>query len=294
LATSASDRKSFFGTFRGKKNERSDMSFFDHIEDLRWHLVRSIVAFGIFAIIVFIYRDWIFDNIVTAPTKPGFISYRLLCKLGHFLHIGDSLCMTPVSINFQINTINGTFACALSMAIVGGLLASFPYILWELWRFIKPALSPKEISYARGSIFWVSFFFFCGAAFGYYLLAPFTYNFLAQFSLGKQTVIHYIPSVTDYTDSLTNIMLGCGFAFELPVFCYVLARLGIITGAFLRKYFRVAIIIILLVSAIITPSPDWTSQLIVAAPLTLLYWISILLTEKVDKEKADKETKEWS
>jgi sec-independent protein translocase protein TatC len=270
------------------------MTFFDHIEDLRWHLIRSLVAFLILAIVVFLYRDWVFDNIITAPTREDFISYRDLCRFGHFLHMGDGLCMSPVHINFQINTVNGTFSSAISIALVGGLIAAFPYILWELWRFVKPALSQKEIRYSRGSIFWVSFFFFCGAAFGYYLLAPFTYNFLANFSLGKYATIRYIPSITDYIDSLTNIMLGCGLAFELPVLSYVLAKLGIITGAFLRRYFRIAFIIILLVSAIITPSPDWTSQLIVAAPLTLLYWISILLASKVDREKAKEESKEWS
>jgi sec-independent protein translocase protein TatC len=285
LATSTSDKK---------KVERSDMTFFDHIEELRWHLLRSVAVFGILAIVVFIKRDWVFDNLVIAPTRPDFISYRLLCQLGHLLHAGDSLCMTPVVINFQINTVNGTFASAISLAIVGGLIGAVPYICWELWSFIKPALSAKEVTYARGSIFWVSFFFFCGAAFGYYLLAPFTYNFLAQFQLGTHSSIHYLPSITDYIDSLTNIMLGCGFAFELPVLCYILAKIGLITGAFLRKYFKVAFIVILFVAMIITPSPDWTSQLIVAAPLTLLYWISILLTEKVDKQNAEKEKKEWS
>jgi sec-independent protein translocase protein TatC len=270
------------------------MTFFDHIEDLRWHLLRSVAAFIVFACVVFIYRDWIFDNLITAPTRENFISYRLLCQLGHLLHAGDSLCMTPVRINFQVNTVNGTFASAISIAIVGGVIGALPYICWELWSFIKPALSAKEIAYARGSIFWVSFFFFCGAAFGYYLLAPFTYNFLAQFSIGKESTIRYIPSITDYIDTLTNIILGCGFAFELPVLCYILAKLGLVSGAFLRKYFKVAFIVILFVAMIITPSPDWTSQLIVAAPLTLLYWISILLAEKVDKQKADKETKEWS
>ncbi|MEI9933675.1 MAG: twin-arginine translocase subunit TatC [Ferruginibacter sp.] len=295
MATSTSDRKSFFKSIRGKENEeKSEMTFFDHIEDLRWHLIRSLLAFGILASLVFIYRDWVFDNIITAPTREDFISYRMLCKLGSFLHIGDTLCMNPVNINFQINTVNGTFSSAMSLAIVGGLIAAFPYILWELWKFIKPALSAKEIKYARGSIFWVSFFFFCGAAFGYYLLAPFTYNFLANFSLGKFATIKYIPSITDYIDSLTNIMLGCGLAFELPVLSYVLAKLGIISGVFLRKYARLAFIIILIISAIITPSPDWTSMLIVAAPLTLLYWISVLLATKVDKENAEKEAKEWS
>jgi sec-independent protein translocase protein TatC len=270
------------------------MNFFDHIEDLRWHLIRSIIVFVVLAIVVFTYHKWIVDNLITAPTREDFISYRLLCRFGNWLHLGDSFCMEPINFNFQTNTVIGNFGSALSIAVVGGLIAALPYILWELWRFIKPALSPKEVAYARGGIFWISFYFFIGAAFGYYLLAPFTYNFLAHFSLGEYTHIDYKPTVTDYIDTLTNIMLGCGFAFELPVVCYILARLGIVSGAFLRKQFRIAFIIILLIAAVITPSPDWVSQLIVTIPLTILYWIGILVAEKVDREKAEKEAKEWS
>ncbi len=177
--------------------------------------------------------------------------------------------------------------------MVGAVIVAFPYIFYELWRFIKPALSAKEKKYARGSIFWVSLCFFIGAAFGYYLLAPFTFNFLASFTLGKSGAILYRPTINDYIDSLTNLILGCGIAFELPILAFVLAKIGLITSGFLRKYSKYAFIIILLVAAIITPSPDITSQVIVATPLLLLYWISILLVARVDRQKA-REEKEWS
>jgi sec-independent protein translocase protein TatC len=295
LATLASERKSFFKRIRGKeKEEVAEMTFFDHIEELRWHLVRSIVAWLIAAIAIFVYIDWIYDNIILAPANEKFVTYGALCNFGHWLHLGDSFCMPPVKIDFQVTTVNGTFTSAITIAMIGGIIAVFPYIFWELWLFIKPALSPKEKRYGRGSIFWVSLCFFTGAAFGYYLLAPFTFNFLAGFTLGKSGMIQYRPSINDYIDSLTNLILGCGIAFELPVLSYVLAKIGLITGSFLRRYFKFAFVIILVVAAIITPSPDWTSQFLVAVPLLILYWISIVLATRVEKQKIKEEKEEWS
>jgi sec-independent protein translocase protein TatC len=294
LEDKSANRISFFNRIRGKESSlQEEMTFFDHIEELRWHIMRSVIAWLTAAILIFIYIDWVYDNIILAPASEHFISYKALCNFGHWLHLGNSLCMPPVKIDFQINTVNGTFTSALSIAMVGGIIAAFPYIFWEVWRFVKPALSPKERKYGRGSIFWVSLCFFAGAAFGYYLLAPFTFNFLASFTLGKSGMIVYRPSVNDYIESLTNLILGCGIAFELPVITYVLARIGLVTGSFLKKHFKFAFVIILVVSAVITPSPDWSSQLIVALPLTLLYWISIYLAGKVEKKK-EKEEQEWS
>ncbi len=296
MATTASERKSFFKRIRGKENnvEEAEMTFFDHIEELRWHIMRSIIAWLVSAIAIFVYIDWIYDNVILAPANEKFVTYGVLCKLGHWLHIGDGFCLPPVKIDFQITTVNGTFTSAITIAMIGGLIIAFPYLFWEVWRFIKPALSPKEKKYGRGSIFWVSLCFFTGAAFGYYLLAPFTFNFLASFTLGKTGMIQYRPAVNDYIDSLTNLMLGCGIAFELPVLSYVLAKIGLITGSFLRRYFKFAFVVILVVAAIITPSPDWTSQLLVTLPLLFLYWISILLASRVEKNKLKEEEKEWS
>ncbi len=294
MATTTSERKSFFTRIRGKQaDEQAEMSFFDHIEELRWHLMRSIIAWLAAAIVIFVYIDWIYDNIILAPANENFVTYGSLCRLGHWLHLGDSFCMPPVKINFQVTEVNGTFTSAVNIAIIGGIILAFPYVFWELWRFVKPALSAKEKKYARGSIFYVSLCFFSGVAFGYYLLAPFTFNFLASFSLGKSGIIQYRPSINDYIDSLTNLLLGCGIAFELPVLSYVLARLGIISGNLLKQYFKFAFVIILIVAAVITPSPDWTSQFLVAIPLVFLYWISILLASSVDKKRAQEE-KEWS
>lgn len=295
MAEQTSDRKSFFKRIQSGKEgtSKEEMTFFDHIEELRWHILRSLLVWVSAAISIFVFRGFIFDDVILAPTKSNFVSYQALCSFGKWLHLGDSFCMPPVVIDFQYNTVTGPFSSALSIAMIGGLIVAFPFIFWELWRFIKPALSPKEIKYARGSIFWVSLCFFSGAAFAYYLLAPFTFNFLATFTIGISQSIKYMPSINDYVETLTNLTLGCALAFQLPILAFVLAKIGLITGSLLRKYFKFAFVIILVVAAIITPSPDWTSQFLVAIPLLILYWISIILASRVEKQRAKAE-KEWS
>lgn len=294
MSVQASERKSFFKKIRGKEEDvNSEMSFIDHLEVLRWHIVRSVIVLVITAILIFIYIDWIFDHIIYAPAREDFITYSALCKLGHFLHIGDSLCMPPVKIPLLVNTISGSFTSAINICFMGGLIIASPYLFWELWRFIKPALSPKELKYSRGSIGWVSLCFFTGAAFGYYLLAPFTFNFLASFKLGSLGAQTYLPNLEDYIDTLINIIVACGIAFELPVMAYVLAKIGLITPSFLKTYRKYAYVIILIIAAVITPSPDWTSQMIVTIPLIFLYEISILICAKVTKQQLLEE-KEWS
>lgn len=294
MATESSDRKKFFKRLRSKTNpEPEEMSFMGHLEALRWHLMRSVIVWLAAAIIIFVFIDWVYDEIILAPASEHFISYSALCSFGQWLGAGDRLCMPPVKIDFQVTQVNGTFTSAVSIAVIGAIIIAFPYLFWEFWRFVKPALSPKEKKYARGSIFWVSLCFFTGAAFGYYLLAPFTFNFLASFTLGKSGMILYRPSINDYIDSLTNLILGCGIAFELPILAYVLAKIGLITSGFLKRYSKYAFVLILIIAAVITPSPDITSQVIVALPLLFLYWISILLVARVDRKKA-REEKEWS
>lgn len=268
------------------------MSFVDHLEELRWHLVRAVIAWLVFVILIFINIDWVFDKVIYAPAHSDFVTYNALCRLSHFLHLGESLCMPPINLSLQGNTVSGPFMSALNIAMVGGLILAFPYLAWELWRFVRPALSDKETRYFKGSIFWVSLLFFIGAAFGYYLLAPFTFNFLANFKLGQTTTYNYLPTLDDYISSINNIILGCGIAFELPIFAYVLAKVGILDAKMLRNSRKFAAVIILLLAAIITPSPDWTSQLIVAIPLLILYELSVRIVANVDKQRAIEE-KEW-
>lgn len=295
MATSSSGRKSFFKRLRngGDSSAQGEMTFMDHLDALRWHLVRGVIVWLAAAITIFVFIDKVFDYVIYAPAKPSFITYTTLCKWSHKLGLGEALCMPPVNIPLQGNTISGPFMSAINIAMIGGIVVAFPYLFWELWRFIKPALSPKEVKYARGSIFWVSLCFFLGAAFGYFLLAPFTFNFLANFTLGTVGAYKYMPTLDDYIDTLNNIILGCGIAFELPILAYVLGKIGIISAKFLKKYRKYAFVVILILAAVITPSPDWTSQTIVAIPLLLLYEISVMLVARVDKKRA-KEEKEWS
>ena len=273
--------------------DQEEMSFIDHLEELRGHIIRSIISILVMAIVIFIYRNWIFDNIIVGPINKDFVSYKVLCDFSHWLRIGDALCMPPVEVTMQSTTFGGQFLSTISMAIVGGIIMAFPYIFWEFWRFVKPALKEKEIKNTRFIIFWVSFFFFCGAAFGYFLLGPFTFNFLAGFQLGTENMIVTRPTFSDYLDNLTNIILGCGLAFELPVLAHVLTQIGIVTPGFLRATRKYAVVIILIVAAFITPSPDWMSQLIVFIPLFLLYELSILVSAKVYRKLEKEEDKEW-
>ena len=270
---------------RNRGEEKAEMTFIDHLEELRQHIIRSVIAILLMAIVIFIYRDWVFDNVITGPINPDFISYRLLCDFSHWAHMGDALCMPPVKINMQTTTFGGQFLSSISLALIGGILIAFPYIFWEFWRFIKPALKDKELKNTRFIIFWVSFFFFTGAAFGYFLLGPFTFNFLGSFTLGTKGVLETRPTLTDYLDNLTNLILGCGIAFELPVLAYILTKIGLIGPDFLKKYRRHAIVVILIISAVITP-PDMLSQIIVSIPIIGLYEIGIVVSKRALKNKS--------
>jgi sec-independent protein translocase protein TatC len=271
-----------------------EMSFVDHLEELRWHIVRSLLAIVIFGIVIFIKIDWVFEKVVTGPLHNSFISYVAMCRLGHWLHLGDTLCMPPISIKLQTTEFSSQFMSSITIAFVGGFIAAFPYVFWELWRFVKPALKPSELRSTRGSIFYVSLFFFLGAAFGYFLLGPFTFNFLANYSLGMSQILETKPTLNDYLENLVDIIIGCGIAFELPVLAYVLTRIGLITPAFLTSYRKYAIVIILIVAAVITPSPDWTSQMLVFIPLFLLYQLSIIVSKRAYKEMERRDAEEWS
>ncbi|MFN5375820.1 MAG: twin-arginine translocase subunit TatC [Chitinophagaceae bacterium] len=284
-----SDSRSIFKRLRTAGNEEEEMSFIDHLEILRWHIVRSVLAILTSAILFFVYIDEIFDTVIMGPTRNDFISYRAFCKLSHVLGMGDSLCMPPMKLSLQVTSISGTFMSSITIAVVGGLLVALPYVFFEVWKFIKPALKPTELKYTRGIIFWVSMFFFMGAAFGYFMLAPFTFNFLSNYTIGDIGVIDYRPTLADYLDSLIDITLGAGIAFELPMATWLLSKLGIITPTFLKTYRKYAYVALLVVAAVITPSPDWGSQLIVVVPLVLLYEISILIAARVKK----KQDAEW-
>ena len=270
------------------------MSFVDHLEELRWHILRSVLAILALAVVIFIYHKWVFDNIIFGPINPDFISYRAICNFSNWIGLGNSLCMPPISLNLQTTTVGGQFFGTFTIAFIGGLIGAFPYIFWEFWRFVKPALKPKEVKNTRFIIFWVSFFFFAGAAFGYFILGPFTFNFLGNFQMSAANLVITKPTVSDYLDNLSNLILGCGIAFEMPVLALVLTRIGLITPSFLKRSRKYAVVVILILSAIITPSPDWYSQTIVFIPLFGLYELGVAVSVREVKRQEQRDKEEWS
>lgn len=282
------------GFFERRSSGKAEMSFVDHLEELRWHIIRSLLAIVIIAIFIFIKIQWVFDNIIAGPINPNFISYKALCNFSHWLHIGNTLCLPPVNVSMQTTTFGGQFLGSFTIAFIGGLIGAFPYIFWEFWRFVKPALKENETKNTRFIIFWVSFFFFLGSAFGYFILGPFTFNFLSTFNISSLNLLVTKPTLTDYLDNLTNIILGCGIAFEMPVLSYLLTKIGLITPGFLKRSRKYAVVIILILAAVITPSPDWVSQAIVFIPLYSLYELGVLISVKAYKLEQKKELEEWS
>jgi sec-independent protein translocase protein TatC len=279
---------------RNKKDpsgEKAEMSFIDHLEDLRWHVIRSVIAVIIGAILVFSYSGFVVDEILFAPTRPDFISSQWMCRMGHSIGIGDALCFKEVKAQFLETRMTGQFIASFTLAFIGGFIIAFPYIFWEFWRFVKPALSANELKRTRGVIFWVSLLFFTGVAFGYYILTPFMVNFYFNYKMSEQIVI--MPSFSDYLENLIYTTAGIGILFQMPLLVAVLAKVGFLTARFLRKYRRHAFVIILIAAAIITPSTDPFSLVMVTGPLYLLFEASIIIASRINKRQ-EKERKEWS
>jgi len=274
------------------KNSEDEMSFIDHLEVLRWHLIRSVIAVVVGAIVVFIFTDFFVDDIVFGPTKSDFVSAEWMCKLGHMFGAGDSLCFKDVKTEFIETTMTGQFIANFTVAFIGGFVIAFPYIFWEIWRFVKPALSKKEGSHATGIIFWVSLLFFIGVAFGYFILMPLMVQFYFNYTLSSK--IKIMPTFSDYLENLTYTTVGVGLLFQLPLLILLLARAGIVTSAILRKFRRHAFVVILIAAAIITPTTDPFSPAVVAAPLYLLFEISIGLAARGERKNLEQNPEEWS
>jgi sec-independent protein translocase protein TatC len=258
-----------------------EMSFLDHLEELRWHLIRAVLGVLVAAVVAFIYAEWIFDHIIIAPTHSDFISYRWLCNLGHALGT-DSLCLADINLALQNTEMSGQFMLSFSSALMIGFIVAFPYVFWEFWKFLKPALKPEELKHARGIVFWSSLLFVTGVVFGYLVLAPFTINFFANYQLSSD--IKNIFTIKNYYESLSDMVLGMGIVFELPIVVFFLSRLGILTPKLMRKQRRYAIVILIFLSEIITP-PDWFSWLLVFIPVYLLYEISISISARAERDR---------
>ncbi len=270
---------------------KAEMSFFDHIDELRKHLFRSVVAIVIGAIIVGIYNKFIIRNILMGPIHSDFVTYKYLCKLGQWLGMGNDLCLTTIHVRMQSNAVAGQFNVFLNVVLIGGFILAFPYVFWQFWKFVKPALKTNELKGTRGVIFWVSLLFFIGVCFGYFIVAPYTINFFANFSIDES--IENFWTIASYFNTMVPLMLGSGIAFQLPLVLYFLAKIGVVSSAFLRKYRRHSILVIVIVVSIITP-PDMLSTVICSIPLIFLYEISIFLCMRVEKKRNVEETEEWS
>ncbi len=280
--------------FLHKRNSKieGEMSFIDHLEVLRWHLIRSVIAILIGAVVVFAFVREIVDAIIFAPTRTDFISSQWLCALGQKLHIEEALCFEQVNAQFLETTMTGQFISHFTVSFVGGFVIAFPYIFWEFWRFVRPALSDKELKKTRGIIFSVSMLFFVGVAFGYFILTPFMVNFYFNYKLSEQITI--MPSFSDYLENLIYTTVGIGVLFQMPLLVMILTQIGIVTAKFLRKYRRHAFVLIIIAAAIITPSTDPFSLTIVTIPLYLLYEASIIVATRINKRQEAKKPEEWS
>jgi sec-independent protein translocase protein TatC len=256
----------------------AQMSFLEHLEALRWHIVRSLVAVVIGAIIAFVNGRFIFDTILLGPTRNHFWSFRKLCELGEYLGRPETLCLGDM--DFVVKTVNiqEQFYQHFMIAAIGGLTFAMPYILFEIYRFIKPALKSTEKKYSGLIIGFASLLFFTGILFGYFILTPISVNFLGTYTLSDSIVREFtVASVVSFISLLT---LGAGVIFELPIVIYFLAKIGILTAENMKSYRRVAIVVILILSAVITP-PDVTSQIILSFPILLLYEIGIIIARRV-------------
>lgn len=268
------------------------MAFVDHIEVLRWHIVRALIAIVVCSVVVLFNIEWIFDKIILGPSKADFIAYKWFCSLGKLLHV-DALCMNAVNVQFQNTQLSGQFMMSFSSSFMIGFIVAFPYVFWEFWKFFKPALKEKELKHTKGIVFWATLLFFIGILFSYYIVAPFTINFFATYQLSPQ--FDNIITIANYYDTMSDLIFGMGLVFELPILVYILSKAGILTPQFMRDKRRYAIVIIMLLAAVITP-PDWFSIFLVAIPLVGLYEASILVTASLNrknKKNQEPETLPW-
>ncbi len=261
------------------------MSFLDHLDAFRGHLVRSAIAIVVLAVLAFGSKSIVFDGIILAPKNIDFLTYRLFCWIGQQYSMLSGLCVEQIPFVVINIDMTGQFMQHITVSIISGFIIAFPYIIWEFWRFVKPGLKKKEINAARGMIFYVSALFFTGVAFGYFLLAPLSILFLGSYQISNE-VLNQI-TLSSYIGTLTTLVLATGLIFELPVLAYFLAQIGFVTATFLRNSRRIAVVINLILAAIITPA-DIGSMILMAIPLLLLYEVSIRVVARVEKNKAEK------
>jgi sec-independent protein translocase protein TatC len=277
------------GFIQRRGGKEAEMSFLDHLEELRWHIIRSLAVILVIAVIFFVDKKFLFDGIILAPKHEGFWTYRMMCQLGDLVHI-SGLCVTNFSFTITNIDLSAQFMIHLKTAFTLGLVLGFPYILWEFWRFISPALYDQEKSAASGVVLVGSLLFYIGTLFGYYFIVPFTVIFLGTYQVSAE-VANQI-NLSSYIETVTGLCFACGLVFEFPLVIYFLAKIGLATHGILAQYRKVAVVVILLIAAMITPSPDMFSQTLVAVPLYGLYEIGIIISKRVSRQKELKRARE--
>jgi len=259
------------------KNPGKEMSFWEHLEELRWHLTRSIIVILVLSVVAFLNRHFVFDTIILAPKDSGFITNVLLCKLSEILSL-KALCIGDLSLKIININMSGQFLTHMYISIAIGILISFPYLIWEMWSFIAPALHSREKKYSSGAVFVSSLLFLLGVLFSYFLIVPLTVNFLGTYQVSE--FVQNTISLSSYISTVVSVTFAVGIVFELPILVYFLTKVGILTPQFMKKNRKVMIVIVLALSAIITP-PDIFSQILVGLPLLALYELSIGISKRV-------------
>jgi sec-independent protein translocase protein TatC len=275
-----------------EERKKGEMSFIEHLEVLRWHLVRSVAAIIIIAVLAFLNKAILFDHIIFAPKSSDFVTFRLLCNFSSYLATNwpsyisdpDLLCIGQNIPPLQNINLAGQFTTHLMVSVLTGFILGFPYVFYEIWKFIKPGLHEKEARYSGGIIFWASLLFATGVLFGYFVIAPLSVNFFATYSISSEVTT--LPTLSTYITTVTTVVLAAAIVFELPLVVYFFAKIGILTPELLKTYRRHFIVVALILSAIITP-PDIFSQVLVTIPLIILYEISITIARRVTRVKVD-------
>jgi sec-independent protein translocase protein TatC len=278
---------------KGNKLE-GEMSFFEHLEALRWHLVRSALAIVIFACVSFAYYNEIFANVIMAPTHPNFWAYRMMCSMGDLfekllpaLFTAKDFCVQSIHVQLINTEMAGQFTLKINSSLMIGLVLGIPYLFWELWRFIKPALHEKERKAATGFVFYATLLFLSGVLFGYFIITPLSIRFLAGYIVSES--IQNLFDIDSYLSSVSTLTLATGVVFQMPILVYIASSLGFLTPKLMRSSRRYAIVIILIIAAVVTPTPDALTMTVVAIPLLFLYELSIIVAVRVEKRRIKKE-----
>lgn len=265
-----------------------EMSFLDHLEELRWHLIRSTLAVVIIGSVAFLMKDFIFDTVIFGPKKMDFPTYRLFCDIATYLGFESAFCADQLPFTIQSRLMSGQFSAHIWTSIWAGFIIGFPYVLYEMWKFISPGLYEKERRSSRGFIFIASFLFFLGVLFGYYVVAPLSINFLGSYQVSAEVTNEF--DLASYISTVRASVIACGILFELPIIIFFLTKVGLVTPETMRKYRKIALVVVLILSAVITP-PDVASQVIVAIPVLVLYQVSIYISAWVLKREAKRAAK---